>query len=420
MIRKIFSNSAIYVLSVIFNKGLNFALLPILTLYLSKEDYGTLSLLMAITTIASVYIGMFPSSFVINKYYYYGKEKIAEYIGNIFILVIITYFIVLLILLLFQNVLLPTNLDHKTFLLFSVSLYALFSMSFNFIDTILQIEKNAIKFAILQTFQSIGSVSLALLLIIEFSAGWKGKFYAELFVLSLVCVYAIWYVVKHNYYKFSIDFLYLKDLWFFLFPLTFNVIGLFLMGSIDRIFIGHFLGLTEVGIYGISIAMAMVVNIVYDSIIKAIRPYLYELLALKTQKGNNQAIKLTLIYLLGCIVIFVLYILLLPYIFHIMINIKFEAALIYIPYLALAFTFEGIRKIFGLYLTYYNHVKIIATSTIAVAILNIVLNYFLIQTYGIMGAVISSLVSFGILTLFLSFYTVKNLNIINVILLKKD
>jgi len=419
MVRKIFSNSAIYVISVIFNKGLNFALLPVLTAYLSKKDYGTLSLLMAITTIASVYIGMFPSTFVITKYYDYGKEKIAKYISNILILVFISYFVVLFILLLFQNVLLPASLNHKAFLLFSVSLYALFSMSFTFIDNILQIEKNAIKFAVLQTFQSIGSVSLALLLIIEFSAGWEGKFYAELFVLSLVCIYAVWYILKNKYYKPFFNLLYLKELWFFLFPLTFNVIGLFLMGSIDRIFIGHFLGLSDIGIYGIAIAMAMVVNIVYDSIIKALSPYLYELLALKTQESKIQAMKLTYIYLLGCIVIFTLYILLLPYVFHIMINIRFDAALVYIPYLAFAFTFEGIRKIFSLYLTYYNYLKIIATSTILVAILNIVLNYFLIQKIGIMGAVISSLVSFGILTSFIVLYSIFKINLPLFIGLKK-
>ena len=411
VIKKIFSNSGIYVISVIFNKGLNFALLPILTAYLSKKDYGTLSLLMAITTIASVYVGMFPSSFVINKYYSYGKEKIAEYIGNLFILVSITYLVILFVLLLFQNILLPANLDHKAFLLFLVSLYALFSMSFTFIDTILQIEKNAIKFSLLQTFQSVSSVSLALLLIIEFSAGWKGKFYAELAVLSLVFIYTIWYIIKHNYYKASFNISYLKELWFFLFPLTFNVVGLYLMGSIDRIFIGHFLGLKDVGIYAIAIAMAMVINIVYDSIMKAISPFLYELLALQTQESKIQAMKLTYIYLLGCIVIFISYILLLPYVFHIMINEKFNAALTYIPYLALSFTFEGIRKIFSAYLTYYNHVKIIALSTVIAAILNIVLNYFFIQTYGIIGAVISSLICFGLLTIFNIVYVSNKIKI---------
>ena len=183
MFKKLFSNSMIYVLSLLFNKGLTFLLLPVLTFYLTKEDYGVLGLVTAISTMASIYVGFFPSGFLLARFAQYGKEKMAEYMHHILLLTIATTSLVLLILIGFQHYLLPEHLENKTILMVVITLYAMFTIFFRFIDTLLQVEQNAIKFAVLQTLQSVGSLGLGLVLIIEFSYGWKGKYYAELLIL---------------------------------------------------------------------------------------------------------------------------------------------------------------------------------------------------------------------------------------------
>jgi len=168
MFQKIFSNSMIYVLSLLFNKGLTFLLLPVLTYYLTKEDFGVLGLVTAISTIASIYIGFFPSGFLLARYAQYGKEKMAEYIHHILLLTLATTSLVLLILIGFQNILLPDHVGNRTMLMVIITLYSVFSIFFRFIDTILQVEQNVLKFAVLQTFQSVASLALGFLLIIEF------------------------------------------------------------------------------------------------------------------------------------------------------------------------------------------------------------------------------------------------------------
>ena len=175
---------------------------------------------------------------------------------------------------------------------------------FRFIDTLLQVEQNAIKFAVLQTLQSVGSLGLGLVLIIEFSYGWKGKYYAELLILFFVFIYAIYYIVKNQYYKYNTDYKKLKELFVFLFPLTFSVLGLYLMGTIDRIFISNMLGLESAGIYNVAITMAIIINMIYDSISKALDPFLYQNLV-KNQKDNRiKIVKLIYLYSAVCILIF--------------------------------------------------------------------------------------------------------------------
>ena len=411
MFRKLFSNSMIYVLSLLFNKGLTFLLLPVLTFYLTKEDYGVLGLVTAISTMASIYVGFFPSGFLLARFAQYGKEKMAEYMHHILLLTIATTSLVLLILIGFQHYLLPEHLENKTILMVVITLYAMFTIFFRFIDTLLQVEQNAIKFAVLQTLQSVGSLGLGLVLIIEFSYGWKGKYYAELLILFFVFIYAIYYIVKNQYYKYNTDYKKLKELFVFLFPLTFSVLGLYLMGTIDRIFISNMLGLEAAGIYNVAITMAIIINMIYDSISKALDPFLYQNLV-KNQKDNRiKIVKLIYLYSAVCILIFALFVLILPYVFHLMVNEKFEEALILIPILAVGFTFEGLRKVLEAPLVFKHKVKSLAAISLIAGLINIILNYFLIKIYGINGAAYATLISFLVLYIISLILVVKEIKL---------
>lgn len=411
MLNKLFSNSMIYIISLLFNKGLSFVLLPILTFYLTKEDYGVLGFVTAMSTIVSIYIGFFPSVFLLSKYAQYGKERISEYIHHILLLTISTFFLVLLILFGLKDFILPADIENKTLLIVAISFYALFTVFFNFLDTLFQVEKNAIKFAVLQTVQSTSALGLGLLLIIEFSYGWEGKYYAELSILFLIFLFTIYYIIKNKYYKFNTDLKKLKEIATFLFPITFTVLGLYIMGTIDRIFIADMLGLEAAGIYNVAIIMAVIINMVYDSIIKAFNPILYESYSDRSGKSKRKIVKIIYTYSIICIAVFAGYIFFLPYVFHLMINDKFTDAIELIPILALGFTFEGLRKGLESQLVFNNKVKSLAVITLIASLVNIVLNYFLIKIYGINGAAYSTAIAFFILYLLTFILFSKNNNL---------
>jgi len=90
---------------------------------------------------------------------------------------------------------------------------------FNIFNTIVQLEKNAVKYAIFQSLYLFLSLGIALLLIIYFHFDWRGKFYAELFILSLIAIYAISYFIKAGYVRFEPSADKLKELFAYLFPM---------------------------------------------------------------------------------------------------------------------------------------------------------------------------------------------------------
>ncbi len=403
-------NIIIFVLGTVFNKGMNFFILPILTYYLTKEDYGMIGVITSVVTISAIYIGFFPSTFIMVKYSKFGKEKMARYISNILILIAITFFIVLTLLYLSKDYIFSSYPD-SGYLVVYIAFLCFFQVFWQQLSTIIQLEKNALKYVLFQFIQTIATVGLTVLLIVKLSWGWEGKFFSELFIFFLSAVYAVYYLQKNGYIKVDFDVLKLKELIEYLFPLTFFIVGLFIMGTIDKLFIANLISMEAAGIYAIAITMTIIINIVFDAVLRAWEPYMYELLNSKIYEDKVQVVKIIYLYMLFVFVSMIVYILLVPYLFHFMIDKKFDEALLYIPILVIAYSFEGLRKPIAGILNHYDKVKIVGAITFFAAVVNIVLNIFLIKIYGIYGAAYATAISFMILLFMTVFYMLKYSNL---------
>jgi len=408
----------IYTFSGIISNGINFLLIPVLTFYLTKEDYGYLGLILSVVVILRVYIGLFPASFLIVKYSVYGKKRIAKYMSNIFIILSVTYFICLSILFLIED-LIFTNLENSTQLLFLISIYATFSVIFRILGVIIQLEKNAIKYAIFQLIWVISSISLALVLIINFNWGWQGKFYAELLILTFLASYSIYYFIKNRYLVFDFSIIKIKELLFYLFPLTFAVVGSFLMGTIDKVILSKYMNLEAVGIYAIAMTMSVIINIVFDSAMKSWEPYFFEKLNRGTKEDLRVVVRVVFIYKMFVLIFTLFYLFIISHIFSFMVDEKFSDALLYIPILVMAFFFEGLRKSLAGFLTQENRVKTLGFINFLSAILNITLNILWIPEYGIYGAAYATLTSFATLYV-ITFYCALSHSKLSWSLFKKE
>lgn len=351
-------------------------------------------------------MGLFPYNFIVVKYSSYGKEQMSRYMSNIFIILAFTFFLVFFVLILLREHLFSDYQD-SVFLIMMISLYTLFAVIFKIFSTIIQLEKNAIKYAIFQFIFAASSVLLMLLLIIQYHWKWQGKFYAELTVLALLSLYAVYYMIKKEYITLDPDREKIKELIAYLLPLTFSVVGLFIMGTIDKVFLAKYMDFEAVGIYTVAMTMAVIVNIIYDSSLTAWIPFFYEKLNHGQTGDMRFVIKITLLFSAGVIIVTIFYLLLFPYVFSIMIDEKFNDAMLYIPILVIGFGFEGLRKPLVGFLTHTNKVKSVGAITFAAAILNIILNIVLIQKYGIYGAAYATLFSFAFLYLITLYFVHK-------------
>ena len=391
MYKKLLKNSILYTLSTIISKAVSFLLLPIFTTYLSKTDYGVLGLITSILVITNIFIGLKPSLFFIVKTPQLEKKTISEYIFNSFILAIYTFLIGMIILVIIRN-LFFTELETYIFIL--IAFMSLFMVINEIIEVIFQVEKEAIKYSIYQLARVFLSMILALFFIILLKMGWKGKYFADIITFFIFGIFAIFYLYKYKYIKSKIDFNKQRELFNYLFPLTFHVLGLVLMNSIDRIFLANMIGLESVGIYTIAYTIGSILGIIHDALLKVWSPEFYSRIKSNDLKIRIKLLKFQYIYIIFSFITFSIFLLLYPFIFHLMVNAKFESAINIIPIIALGLTFESIRKIFIGYHYNKGKNKRIAFLTLSAGIVNALLNYFLIPLYGIEGAAYATVLSY--------------------------
>ena len=401
--KKQISNSLIYTISTIIAKAIPFLLLPVFTSYLSKEDYGMLGLISSILAIASIYIGLRPSLFLIVKGSQFDKNTISIYIYNIFILSSISLVFVGIILIISKYLFFP---DISLYIFVLIAFLAFFSIFNEIVETIFQIEKKAFYYGIYQLGKTILSVGLALIFIIVFDMNWEGKYFSDLIVIFLFSIISIYYLYKTGYIKIKYDLIKQMELIKYLSPLTFHVLGLAMMASIDRVFLTNMLGLEATGLYTVAYSIGIIIGIVHDSLLKVWSPEFYKRIKNADIYMRIKLLKFNYLYMFGSVVLYMIFILVAPFIFSLMIDSKFSESYHIVPIVALGLTFESFRKLFISYFYNLGKNNLIAITTLTAGMLNAILNYILIPQYGLDGAAYATLIAYIIVFLL----TIINLN----------
>ena len=389
--KKQITNSFIYTFSTVVSKAIPFLLLPIFTTYLTQEDYGVLGLISSIISIAGIYIGLKPSLFLIVKIPQMSKDIVSTYIFNSFFIGLYTFLIGVIVLLIVKYIFFQT-IDSYVFIM--IAFFSFFSIFGEILEIILQIEKKSKLYALYQLLRTFAAILLALMLIIVFKLGWKGKFFSDIIVVFFIMIFSYLYLKRNGYITFLFDFSKQIEMIKYLFPLSFHVLGLVLMNGIDRLFLVKMEGLKIAGLYTVAYTIGATLGIVHDSLLKVWSPEFYKKIKDASHNTKIKILKFQYLYIIGSFIMYGIFISIIPYIFHLMVNDKFNEAYNVIPIVALGLTFEAIRKLFISY--HYNLGKNIriAGITLLAGILNMIFNYILIPYFGIMGAAYATLISY--------------------------
>ncbi len=163
----------------------------------------------------------------------------------------------------------------------------------------------------------------------------------------------------------------------------------------DSIMIGNMLSKEDVGIYAIAVKLITVVQMGYSPICESVYPKMIELYSVNKEEYAKRYVQitaiLTWIYILGVAISF----LILPFAFRFLNEEYAEAFPIYQVYVIGVFFMYNAGLRAGHY-TLINRGNILMYSQIVAVILNIILNYFLINIIGIYGAAIATGITQGV------------------------
>lgn len=387
MSRRLLSSSAIYLAANICRAAIPFALLPVLTRYLSPNQYGQVAMFQTLVAGMAALTGVSVQGAANRKYYDNdaGSGTLASFIGTCLQLLLITSAITFAI---------AYPLRHAISSWLGLSsqwvLWAIFVSAATFVVNLRlgqwQVRGKARSYGAMQIGQTLVTMLVSLTLVVWFLRGAAGPVEAQILTAAPFAALALALLWRDRLLKLAWRPDQLKEALRFGVPLIPHVGGLFLLNAADRLVINDRLGVSQAGIYMVAVQLTMVLSIVFDAINKAYAPWLFERLAGNDRNGDRAIVRGTYVYFLGAFSTALLAFALGPLAVAWFAGPAFQPAGRLVGWLALGQAMNGMYLMVTNYIFYSRRTGGLSIATSVSAALNMALLILLVRSHGTQGA----------------------------------
>lgn len=392
------AGSAVYLVSNILTAAIPFALLPVLTRYLSPEQYGEVAMFQTLLGALTAFVGLSMQGAAVRKFYdgNHGERDLQEFIGACLQILLVTSLATVAVAFIFNEQLSQwLGLESHWILL------AVFTTSATVVAQLRlgqwQVRKNAKLYGAMQVSKSLLNVGLSLLLVVVFLQGSGGRITAQVWAAGIFAIVALVLLKKDNLLSFFVwrpDFV--REALKFGMPLVPHVGGMFLLTSIDRFVINSELGLAQVGIYMVAVQFAMAASLVFDAINKAYVPWLFERLKRDDEGEKRDIVRFTYMWYVFILAGAGLAFLVGPWLITFVAGEKYARAGDVIGWLMLGQVFNGMYLMVTNYIFFSKRTGLLSIATMFSGVVNLALLLILIRQFGLNGAAYAFCISMGL------------------------
>jgi len=383
---KLFKDSFVYVFADVINKAIPFLLLPVLTYYLSPEDYGLLGIFNSFVAVMLILVGFSVQGAISVNYYKYSKEKLAVYIGNAVYVLLTTFLVLLTIVTLLKNYL--YNKLELPYFWMLIAIAMAFTSYFVLINLSLWIvEQKPESYGMLQVADTLIKLLLSLYFVIILGMSWQGNAWGMFLGSLLLGVLSVYLLFKRGYLKFEYNKKDIKDILHFGTPLIPHQLSFWLRSGAVVFILMYLVGKKETGLYNVAYQLILPVLVLSTAFNKAWAPYLYRKLSSSPNENDKQKIvKFTYVYFIGILLLALIIVQIAPYMIRWLLAKDFSDSAVYIKYLSFGAAFHGMYFMVVNYIFYEKKNKYLAVITFFTSIFNVILAYYLIDNVGAIGA----------------------------------
>ena len=249
------------------------------------------------------------------------------------------------------------------------------------------------RYAAMQISQSVLNAAFSLWLVLGLNLAWVGRAAGQSISVFLIMCFSLFFLIKTGWAKGTPRKDYAWDMLKFGVPLIPHVIGGVLLSMTDRIMITNLLDVSQTGIYMVSMQIGMALGLLTDSFNKSFGPWLFGVLKDISPSGKMRIVRYTYLYFLAVTALAIILGLIAPWLLGILVGEKFRQASGIVIYNAMGFAFGGMYYMVTNYIFYMSKTYILAIITGSCGIFNVIINYFLIQRYGLKGASLGFMIS---------------------------
>jgi len=386
MFKNLMKSTSIYAGGSLINRAIPFVLLPVLTRFLSPEDYGVLAIFMAVFGVMQILVAMGTIDAIVRAYFDIGKEgfDFAKYVFNGLTINLVIcvgilgvlylgkpYFVRVMPIPFFYQVLIPL-------LSLCVAVYTVPTKLWVF-------RKKPVPYTLFNAGNVMLEVLLAAVLIVFMHFDWRGRVLGIAISRFVFLGVGIYFLLRYGFCRPSFNKKYIKSILHFGFPVTLHSAGFVIIAAIDRFFLNKFIGLSVTGIYSVSYSLCALIGFLTGAFNAAWAPIFYEKLGSLSRAGKAKLVQFTYAYFFLVLAGTILFIFLVPGILNILVGEKFLGARAFVFWLALGFAFHGMYTLVVSYIFYEKKTTILGKVAFFTVLLSFVSNYVLIKVNGAVG-----------------------------------
>ena len=233
-------------------------------------------------------------------------------------------------------------------------------------------------------------IATVIAIILVYYAEADQRAYARLFGYegTLLLFYVVSYVHLARKVAFKVNTAYWKPALAFNAVLIPHYLSTYILSSSDRIMIANMVGDKEAGIYSLGYSIALVLMSVWVAINNSLIPFTYEKCKANNYASISRATMPVVILFGGCCLLLIL---LSPEFLFFLAPPSYYDALGLIPPIVGGIFFLSLYNVFSNIVYYHKKPRYVLIGSVASALLNIVLNFMLIPTFGYQVAAYTTL-----------------------------
>lgn len=384
--KRLIKNTGMIAIGNISTKLVSFFLLPLYTALLSTSEYGTFDYILSIATFCVPFVSILMDEsifrFLIDCKKQEEKEKVIS----------TALVIVLIGMVCFTLVGIPVMQGLHYHYTYYATIYILLNVMSGMISAILRGIGRTDQYALFNFLLGSIQVTLNVVFIAAFRMGVGGMLMASILTQFFVSTIFIFRIRLWRYFDFRIvNSQMAKDMIVYSLPLIPNKVSWSIINLSDRIVLMNWVGSEATGLYAVSYKFPNLMDTVYGFFYQSWKESSARVMGDDSQNDFYNAVYEYLKNFMYALVLGMSAFM--PLIFRIMINKNYYEALFYVPILLLATYFANISGFYGGIFTAYKDTKIMGTTTLTAAILNLTINLLMIHKFGIYAAAISTLVA---------------------------
>jgi len=397
MFTKIFKHGSAYFLVSLLTKATGFLLLPIITRYLTLEEYGLYTNIQSAQQIMYLFATLSLDAAYGRFIYDYNSSKkrlrlLTSTIFTVFILWNVVYLGIAGISIYY---LIDSWGYQKLLISFLLPFITLFQQFIALNTSLMQSRHHTKKLLMINVASFFATQLIILILLIWFNMGVDSFFIAQFCIGLIVMMIHINLMKTEGLIKL---FIFKQSTFKKLFKYALGYIPVsfssWIFSLSDRYIITYYVSLAMAGKYAFIMQLTMIIQVIMQAIDTAYTPIFMTLIKNKTKQNLDKIKSFFDVMLFFLLVIYLGMILFLPFLIETFFPQKYQGDYLLISILSMGFVFLAIRKMFTNILVYYKKSLWISVSGYIPAIVNLALNFIFIPKYGIYAAAWSTLISF--------------------------